>query len=111
MASDGEDFELYAGETKEVTITVTDADGDAVPLTGATITWGAYDRTGARTVRVTKSGADITISSNTFMFTLDPADTESLSPGVYAHEARVVDADDNEAVVTTGYMTVERSLT
>lgn len=117
MTKTVQDFSLYRGETKQITINVDDGAGDAKTLTGATIVWEAFrirEAPGSKTV-LKKSGGDITLvnldgTDDGIRFTLDPADSARLD-GIYEHEARVVDTSNDEAVVTVGKMTITPSPT
>ncbi len=88
-------FTMYEGDTKTLEVTVRDAVGDVVNITGATIRWWM-----AKNVRAT--GADIYIEKSTgagitivdgvagrFNVALDPADTEDMGTTnkTYYHEA------------------------
>jgi hypothetical protein len=110
-----QDFELYQGETKVVTINVDLPDGTAWTGTGADIVF--------RAVRVTHNGhiqgslekkdADITLvnvdgTDDGVRFTILPEETRELM-GEYEHETRAVDATGQEAVLALGKMTVKHS--
>jgi len=110
-----QDFELYQGETKIVTINVDAADGTPKSLTSGTITF--------RAVRVTHNGhilpslekkdADITLvdvdgTNDGVRFTILPEETRELM-GEYEHETRAVDATGQEAILALGKMTVKHS--
>lgn len=110
-----QNFTMYAGDTKIITVTVTDDDDEAVDLTGATIRWQAsrlvvdegFDADPLISKDNDTGGGIESASPSTGVFevTLDPDDTEDLS-GLYYHEAEVIDADGNVATVMTGRMTV-----
>jgi len=108
MTSENQNFEMYSGDTHHLDITVRDADGALMDLTGATIEWGLYDQDG--TVLVSKStGSGITLTdpvNGVFRVTISPADTESLG-GIYRHEAQVTDLADQVATVTRGRATIK----
>jgi len=94
---EGQGFEIWAGESKAVTVTVTDEDtGGSIDLTGACVTWVMQEQDVGGTTVLTKdadwTGASaITVSGCTFSFFLTHADTDSLQ-GMYYHEAEALDA-------------------
>lgn len=102
-----QNFEMHSGDTKEITITVTDASGSDVALGGSTIVWGLYTAPGASTASVTKSttAGTITISTNTCTIALVASDTTGLA-GKYYHETEVTDASSVVETVTTGWLTI-----
>ena len=106
-AKTAQDFEMHSGDTKEITITVTDSVGSIVVLAGTIIAWGLYTAPGVSTATVTKTttAGDIAISGNTCVFTLAPADTTSLT-GRYYHELEVTDASGVVETTTTGWITI-----
>ena len=87
---------FVAGDDITLTITATDQDGDAIDLTGASITWGLKKKLSDSSVTLTKStgGSGVTITNATsgiFTVALDAADTTGLS-GDYIHESKITDA-------------------
>lgn len=115
MTEFAQDFEVFQGDAKEVTIPITDEDGDASQLAGSTQRWQAHDKDSGAVV-ITKTDSDITIVSippddnNAIRFELDPADTLELEAKDYDHEAEIVDAQSNPSTVTRGTMTVRAHL-
>ena len=112
MTAIAQNVTMYAGDHKNLVVTVTNAAGAAVNLTGATIRWVLAKSAGSAVV-VDKStgGHGITITPGTggvFTVALVPADTEGLL-GVYYHEASVVDTLSNVITVLTGAMAIEPS--
>lgn len=118
MTSENQDFEMYAGESKVITITVNDAAGDPVDLSGATIKWA---------VKVNPDDAEATITKNSgedggieildqetkkgqLTITLAPADTEEKGGVSYCHEAEVTDSEENVSTATRGMMRVKKAL-
>ncbi|WP_141500961.1 hypothetical protein [Paenibacillus luteus] len=105
MATKNQNFEMFAGESKSVTVTVADVD-----LTGATVKWAAKKsiyNTEHDVYKDTESGVVIT-EPNKFVITLVPADTAALSGGYY-HEAVLTDASGNVSTVLTGKLTINLS--
>lgn len=106
------DFTMIANNDVNIQFTVVDANGTAVPITGATIKWEARRRTGETAVITKTTSSGITITNGAggiFSVGLDAADTLSLS-GNYIHEAVVTLSGDAVTLtntdVTHGTMTV-----
>ena len=101
-----QNFTMYSGDTQDITVTVVDDDSASVAMTGMSIEW-VMARAPGQTAVVTKTtdDSDITISGNTFSFTIDPADTTSLD-GRYYHEAEATDGGGDIATVMVGWITI-----
>lgn len=85
------DFTLVANNDCLINVTVTDAAGAAVNITGATIKWSLKRNksTSAALTKTTSSGITITSGSGgIFQISIDAADTTSLL-GDYVHDAVV----------------------
>ena len=107
MAETGQDFNLWAGNSKTLTFTVS----DVASLAGATAKWGLSLHTAINPALVSKSSTDatqITIDSTaaSFAVVVNSTDTDSLSETQYYHEAEVTDAAGNVATVAIGDVTV-----
>jgi hypothetical protein len=117
MTDEGQNFEMYAGESKVLTVTVKDEAAALIDLTGVSIEWIVKRFEDDVTGLITKTvGHGITLSNQVtdkgeFTITLAPADTESLGGASYYHEAEVTDVGGNVSTVTRGIMTVKKSLT
>lgn len=101
-------FSMYAGDTKTLTVTVKDADGDAVAITSATIAWQALESIGEDIAisKSTASGIAITSASGgIFTVSIVAGDTSFMS-GDYYHEAQITFSDSSVMTVLTGTMTV-----
>lgn len=112
MTTTAQDIELYAGDTKQIACTVTDPNGVAKSLVGASIRWALYDEcAGAALVsKTTASGITITSAAGgIFTVTISPSDTASLTPAIYWHEAEVTDGSGNIGTVFTGHVTLRPS--
>lgn len=106
------DFTMFAGDSRTITVTVKNDQGAAVDITGATLKWQAAPSvSGAAVISKTSgSGIDLTSpSTGVFTITLDGADTDALGEGVFYHEAEMVLAGDTSTVLT-GSMVVEKTL-
>lgn len=104
-----QDFTMRSGDTKALTVTVTDGSSNAKDLSGAqAIVWQLACRKGA-TNQVSKTlGSGITNSDPTngrFTISLSPSDTASLD-GSYYHEAQVTDGAGNVETVMVGVATI-----
>lgn len=106
MTARNQNFEMHKGDTRTVTVTVTDDDDQAVNLTGATVKWAvANTPTSATLISKQTGGSGISITNATggvFVITLVPADTSSLSARTYYHEAQVTDAAGVVSTVLIG---------
>jgi hypothetical protein len=109
MSHNVQNFEIHAGDSRDIVVTVTDSQGGAFDLTGAAIAWQLARSAGSTSPAVSKSlGGGIAITdgpNGVFTVTLDPADTAALS-GLYYHEAEVTDGAGNRSTVLSGVATV-----
>lgn len=106
-----QNFDMVAGDTKKINITVTDT-GSAVDLTGASIKWALKRSVSASSTDVfktTSSGISITDATHgKFQITLNPSDTLALK-GTYYHESEVTDASGNVSTVCSGNVVINPS--
>lgn len=113
MAKIKQDFDLFAGEDKQINFTITDDAGDPVDLTGTNAVWvlARLRSVQENLIEKTVDGGGITISSNVYQVHLDEGDTDQLS-GKYRHELRMIDsAGQIETVLAIGQGQVYNSLT
>ncbi len=111
-----QNFEITQGDTGQITIEVTDELGVPKDLTGSTKRWQAFDDSGVAVIA--KANSDISLVKvnggvgelDALRFTIDPADTVSLSPKSYSHEAETIDSSSNVSTVTKGKMLVLKQL-
>jgi len=109
MASTGQNFSMYQGETRVVTVTI--PSGVTVSSTDA-IKWVMATAAGVALVTKTQAGGGIgNRTSTTFDIYLYPADTVNVVNGEHIHEARVTNADGDECVVTVGTVSLSKSIT
>lgn len=102
-----QNFTMTSGDTQDVTCTVTDDDDASVALAGMTIVWVLAQAPGMTAIETkTTTAADITISSNTFSFSIEPSDTTSLD-GTYYHEAQITDTTSDVQTVMSGWITIK----
>jgi hypothetical protein len=99
-----QDMTIFAGNDVDIIVTVTDADGTAVNITGVTMTYVLGTEVGAAAATVTKTvGGGITLTtpaSGIATINLDPDDTTSLE-GTYYHELEITSAASE---VNTGFI-------
>ncbi len=112
MTKENQDIELWAGDTRTETVTVTNSAGSAQNLTGLTLRWVVRRHSRAGTIVISKStGSGITITNaagGIFQIALSPADTKNLE-GEYYHEASGVDSGGNVSTLLIGTLTVNKS--
>jgi hypothetical protein len=112
MTTINQDFSMYAGDSKNIVITVTDDNGSPMNLLNATVKWALKKRvksTENMIYKTTTDGITITDAQNGLIkISLLPINTSSLS-GMYYHECEVTDQSGNVSTVTTGYITVKES--
>ena len=107
-----QNFEMTAGDDKTLVITVRDANGNPVSITGASIKWQCARSFGKASSisKTTSSGISITDGANgVFAVTLDDTDTESLV-GNFIHEAQVTASDGSISTVVSGTMKINKAL-
>lgn len=125
MAKINQNFEIYAGEDKQINFEITDENDDVVDLTDSNAVWvmvrlGKVNdyvvekRVLSAIAANTLIGEDvpsggIVISGNTYQVMLDETDTNVLN-GKYRHELRMIKGTD-ETVAAIGQVTVYNSLT
>lgn len=120
MPATGQTITHWAGDSAIITIPVTDGNGAAVDLTGATARWwmGKNVKATGTDVYVKKdSGVDggIVISQTSpsevgsLIITLDAGDTEGRKRGTYYHEAEIM-IGDAVSTVTTGSFIVNPTM-
>lgn len=103
-----QDFEMYAGDTKSIRVTITDSGGDAVNLSGSTLRY-VICRTADGTPIIDKStDDDITVSSNVATIPLPAAETEALVGGYY-HELELTDTLGTVSTLFVGSVYVRPS--
>lgn len=100
-----QNFEMFSGNTKPVTIDVLDQDGNAVDLTGGSATLTVSpSSTSAQTFQqaATLPGTP----NNRLQFTIEPADTEALQ-GVHYWEAEFTDVSGRVSTVAFGAVNIK----
>lgn len=112
MAKTNQNVTLYQGETKKIVFTVIDDSGELVDLTDCKATWVLASKVESDEIILTKSVdlGTITIVNNTFEIVLTKNETKDLLSSYY-HEIRMIKPDLSEAVVATGSLIVNKSIT
>ena len=110
MTTENQNFTMWSGDSKVLTVTVTDSDGAAVNLTGATINYVLKKQLGGGMNTITKAtgGSGIVITdaaAGTCEITLDATDTASLL-GSFYHECQVTDSYGNVSTIFIGTVTI-----
>ena len=109
MTIKGQNFEIFQGDTKQITISVTDEDGAILPLTGYDAIWVVYKQTSKELIisKVLASGISIPTPSNgEIIIDLLPEDTETVIPGTYLHECEISTSPIDVSTVSTGTIKV-----
>ncbi|TIM16278.1 MAG: hypothetical protein E5Y67_03540 [Mesorhizobium sp.] len=114
MTTQRTDFVMYQGDSKVLSVTVADEDGQVVSVDGMTIRWqaspvitGGFDTTATLKKDNDALGGITTVTEEgVFEVEIEPEDTESLS-GLYYHEAELTDGTGHVSTVLTGRMTIK----
>lgn len=107
MTEVNQDFDLHAGNSRVLEVSVTDkSDTSVLDLTGVTtLTWVMSNKPGG-TAEVTKtlgSGVVITDAVNGILqVTLVDTDTKDVTPGRYYHEVFMIDSSARPFTITIG---------
>ena len=107
MTATEQDLTIYSGDSHYITVTVTDVDGAAKNLVGATVKYQA-----GQAITKASGGHGIAITdpaAGQFVITLEPDDTKDLV-GIFAHEAEVTDSSDDVSTVLVGRLTIKEDL-
>ena len=104
---------MWAGDYKDLIVTITGSDSAGYSLTGASVTWIVEQEPGSGSL-VHKHGVDttagsgLTISTSTLTISLSPADTSGLV-GTYYHEAQAKDSASRIATLLVGTVKINKS--
>lgn len=113
MAKERQDYEMWAGDSFQLDVEVTDGNGEIEDISGYYIEWVLAERAGADPEIVKDTDGDVTITdgpNGTFIVDLFPPDTTGIY-GKYHHEAQATDDTGNEITLLTGNATINRSST
>lgn len=117
MTKLNQNLTVWTGDSRVIALTINDADGDEVNLTGATVRYAIAEAatSGTKLVeKTTSSGISITDAANgKCEITLAPADTTALQPGVprdLYHECEVEDSTGKKMTAFTGKFRLNPSI-
>ena len=96
-----QNFEMWSGDTVDITVTVTDAAGAPLDLTGVTLYWGMGD--------IVKVSPDGITTDDEVVIHLLPEDTVRLSGG-HKHQLRGVDSTGRVETFLTGVVRINESV-
>jgi hypothetical protein len=104
-------FEMFSGDSKTLSVAITDTDGQSVTLTGATCAYTIREAITSTTSLVTKAtgGNGITVSGSTVTITLSPSDTASLD-GTYYHELQITDSSGHVSTAFQDVVSIKRDI-
>lgn len=105
-----ENFEVFSGENRTLTLHARDANNAVQNLTGLTIAWnvGWPPQDVSMTNAVfSKIGTIASASAGTFTVAILPGDTTDIF-GDYEHQAVTTDSSGNLAVVSRGRLAIKR---
>ena len=111
MTYTGQNIEIYQGDTRTLTVTVYDLNGNIAPITGASIKWVVYKRSSGKIYISKTVGSGIAITDDLnglFEIALVRDDTLVLL-GNYKHECELVDTSSNYSTIFTGYFKITAS--
>jgi len=101
MAATKQNFSMFAGESKEIIVSVTKENKSKLDLTGSSIKWSFRN-----VIKTETNGITINDPTNgEFTIYLSPIDTQNLK-GIFSHEATVTDAIGNVSKVMTGTIAI-----
>ena len=106
------DLTMIQGDTLALDFAITDADGAAVDLTGATIRWQMARSVYAAPDLSKAVGTGITVTSapgGLFTVMLAPSDTADIT-GTFYFEVEIVDASGNVSTPRTGEIVISPGL-
>ncbi len=105
-----QDINLFSGNTVDLIVTVTDANGVAIDLSGATISYIIVSSDGQTLLTKTNAeAAEISCIVNVITIYLLPADTASVN-GFYTHDLEITDASGNVVTSMNGSVIIKSTL-
>lgn len=108
MTKTNQDFTIYAGNTAEISASISGSDAGAYDVSSASIEWTMqeYPKSASLVRKTTDSG--ITVSTSIVTITIDASDMQNYA-GTYHHEARATDASDRVSTLFTGNVIIYKS--
>jgi hypothetical protein len=111
MGATNQSFNMMAGETRKMNVTITDPSGKAINLSGATIQWVLKRDVSSPAIVQKTLGAGVSITdiaTGKILIFLEPTDTQNLS-GNYYHIAKLTDGLGEVSYPFKGNIYVEKS--
>lgn len=108
MTAVNQNFEMYAGDSKNIIVSVMDGGARPLDITGSSVKWILKPTQPASAILITKSTPEITLDVYTATIKLLPEDTENLA-GNYYHEAELTDQIGNVSTIMVGSVKINRS--
>lgn len=111
MAKHLQNFEIYAGDAKQISFDIKDDAGGPVNLIGMQLTWVVTKHRSLLPVitKTSQSGVDITDpDAGIVVISLTGAESALLTDILYYHQCVMKDGPGNETTVMTGYITALR---
>jgi len=113
MTKLAQNAEIWAGDYKDLVVTITGSDGSGYSLAGASVTWILEASPGSGSLlrkfsEGSSAASGMTISTSTLTISLSPTDTQSLE-GVYYHEAEAKDSASRATTLLVGTLKINKS--
>jgi len=109
MAYVNQNAEIYAGDSKEIDITIYDENGtDELGLSGYDVYYHVYESSGNPVITKTSDDDVEKLSGGKIVITFNPSDTEDMF-GEYKHEIDIINETDVHTVLT-GKLTISESV-
>ena len=115
-----QDFQMYQGAAKILTVPIVDSDGQPLDMTGGAVYYGVFTSKSAAgksaaVIEKTSGAGEITLvnsaaTNDALRIVIDEVDTNGLLPGRYYHEARLT-LNGDDGVVFEGRLRLKRSIT
>jgi hypothetical protein len=110
-----QDVTIWQGDTRTLVFDVKNKDGTIPSLSGARIRWWMGAKPPTSSVHIMKDngttgGVSLTSTAGEFVVYLVEADTLTLTPATYYHEAEVRLTDNTVATVAVGQFTIAAAL-
>lgn len=112
MAKIKQDFQIYKGEVKNIILTIKDAAGALVDVSGKDMLYRVSKDSKSTSYMIEKDQSAMEIlSTGVVQISFNHDDTDELKSGLWYHEHRVIDGNNAEIVTMTGAFKLEDSNT